>query len=374
MSPLLQPWEDGVEDAEQFLLRLGAEHGDARVAEVGQALEQGAGGQVAAHVEDTAAFVQQVDTVFHLLAEHVHAPFGGERGKLFARLQVMLHFLEYPRPSEAGTAYHDGVHAVALEALEGTLRGGDVAVADDGDVYARILLHLADEGPVGFARVHLRAGTAVDGQGADAAVLQLFGQGDDNLVLGIPAEAGLHGNGYLHRIDHGAGDLQHQRDVLEHARSGSLARHALHGTTEVDVEDVRACLFHNLGGFDHRGRVSPVYLDGYGAFFVADVQFLFRFADGAYQRVGRYEFGVHHVCTEAFAHQSESRVGNVLHRGEEYRAFAQVYVGYLHILLRFGCKSTEKRVLRCKKELSLCVIIILMGDWIWQQWDWRRRN
>ena len=193
-------------------------------------------------------------------------------------------------------------------------------------------------------------------------------------MVGIPAQAGFYGDGNLHRIDYRAGDFEHQRNVLKHARSCSLTSHPLHGTAEVQVQDVGARLLYYFGGFDHRCRVASIYLYGYGAFFVADVQFLFRFADGAYQRVGRYEFGVHHVGTEAFAHQSESRVGNVLHRGEEYRAFAQVYVGYLHILLRFGCKSTEKRVLRCKKELSLCVIIILMGDWIWQQWDWRRRN
>ena len=87
--------------------------------------------------------------------------------------------------------------------------GGDVAVADDGDVYARIPLHLADESPVGLTCVHLCAGTTVDGQGADAAILQLLGQGDDNFVFGIPAEAGFHGDGYLHRVDHGAGDFEH---------------------------------------------------------------------------------------------------------------------------------------------------------------------
>ena len=213
---------------------------------------------------------------------------------------------------------------------------------DDGDVYTRVLLHLADEGPVGFARVHLRAGTAMDGQGADAAILQLLGQGDDNLMLGIPAEAGLDGDGYLHRIDYGAGNLQHQRDILEHTRSGSLAGHALHGATEVQVEDVRACLLHNLGSFDHRGRVASVYLDGYGAFFVADVELLLRLADGAYQGVGRDKLCIYHVGAEALAHQAEGGIGDILHRGEEHGARTQVYVGYLHILLRLGCKSTEK--------------------------------
>lgn len=45
---------------------------------------------------------------------------------------------------------------------------------------------------------------------------------------------------------------------------------------------------------------------------------------------------------EVLAHQAESRVGDVLHRGEEYGAWAQVYIFNLHNLSGFVRKSTEK--------------------------------
>ena len=94
---------------------------------------------------------------------------------------------EYPGAAEAGAAYHDGIHAIAVEALAGALGGGDVAVAYDGDVHAGILLHGAYQRPVGLAGVHLCAGAPVDGEGPDAAVLQLFGKVDNDFMFGIPA-------------------------------------------------------------------------------------------------------------------------------------------------------------------------------------------
>ena len=175
------------EDAEQFFLRFGAEHGDARVAEVGDAFEQRAGGQVAAHVQDAPAFVEQAHAVYDLPAQHVELPGRGEVLQRFAGFQIMFYFAEYPRAAEAGAAYHDGVHAVAFEALPGALGGGDVAVADDGDVHAGVAFHFTYQRPVGLAGVHLCAGAPVDGEGPDAAVLQLFGKVDNDFMFGIPA-------------------------------------------------------------------------------------------------------------------------------------------------------------------------------------------
>ena len=102
------------------------------------------------------------------------------------------------------------------------------------------------------------------------------------------------------------------------------------------------CLLHNAGGFYHGGGVPSVYLYGYGPLFIADVQFLLGLAYGAYQGIGRNELGIYHVCSEVLAHQAESRVGDVLHRGEEYGAWAQVYIFNLHNLSGFVRKSTEK--------------------------------
>ena len=52
---------------------------------------------------------------------------------------------------------------------------------------ARVLLHLADEGPVSLAGIHLCAGSAVDGQCLDAAVLQLFGEFADDKTVIVPS-------------------------------------------------------------------------------------------------------------------------------------------------------------------------------------------
>ena len=52
---------------------------------------------------------------------------------------------------------------------------------------AGIVLHLSDEAPVGFTRVHLASGSAVDGERLYSAILQLLGKlGDDEVVI-IPA-------------------------------------------------------------------------------------------------------------------------------------------------------------------------------------------
>ena len=94
------------------------------------------------------------------------------------------------------------------------LGGGDVAIADDGDVDAGIALHLADESPVGLAGVHLGTGAPMDGEGGNAAVLQLLGKVGDDELLGVPSEAGFYGDGGIDRLHHLARDVEHEGDVL----------------------------------------------------------------------------------------------------------------------------------------------------------------
>ena len=127
------------------------------------------------------------------------------------------------------------------------------------------------------------------------------------------------------------GDVQHQRDIAQHPGAGTLARHALHGTAEVQVDDIGLCLLHNPGGLDHRVHVAAIDLYGHGTLGLADVQLLLRLADGTYQGIGGHELGVHHICPELLAHQAESGVGDIFHRGEQHGAFPQVYRGNLHI-------------------------------------------
>ena len=95
-------------------------------------------------------------------------------------IQIVAYLFKYPGAPEGGTTYHDSIHTVFVEGPFGFFRRGDVAIADDRDMDARIALHLANQRPVCLSCVHLTACAPVNGQGLDAAVLQLFGQrGDD---------------------------------------------------------------------------------------------------------------------------------------------------------------------------------------------------
>src|SRR5574344_1455248 len=291
---------DILHDTHQLLFLGGAEHGDARLPEVGDALEDGACRQMPARMQDATVLVDACDAGSELLFEDVQFP--GKRALRVSgtSVQIVAHLLEYPWPSEGGTPNHDGIHSVAFKALLGTLGGGDVAIADDGDMDAWIAFHLADERPVSIACVHLRTGTTVDGERLYAAVLQLLCQRGDNQFVTAPAQPGFDGDGDADRLDHLACDVEHQRDVAQHARTGTLARHLLYRTAEIEVDDIRMRLLHNLCSLDHRLYVAPVNLDAHGALLVADGEFLHRTVDGAYQRFGAYELGVDPIFIISF--------------------------------------------------------------------------
>ena len=144
---------------------------------------------------------------------------------------------------------------------------------DDGDMDARVTLHLADERPVRLARVHLRARPAVDGQRLYAAVLQLLCQFRDDQLLEVPSQSRLHRHGQFHGVHHLARNLQHLGYVLQHACARPFARHLLHRTAEVQVDDVGPRLLHDPCRFHHRLHVAPVDLYAHWALHVADGQF-----------------------------------------------------------------------------------------------------
>ena len=114
----------------------------------------------------------------------------------------------------------------------------------------------------------------MDGQRLDATVLQLLCQRGDDELLVVPTQTGLSRHGNTDGIDHLLRNLQHLGNVLQHTCTGTLARHFLHGTTEIQVDDVRAGLLDNLGSFNHCIDITAVDLDAYGPFLVTDGQLL----------------------------------------------------------------------------------------------------
>ena len=162
---------------------------------------------MAARVQYAAILVDALHVDVQLLKQQVNLAVSGERRVGRTSVEHVAHLLEYPRTAERGTTHHHRVHAVAVERVARLLGRADVTVADDGDVYARVALHFADERPVGVARVHLRARSAVYGERLYAAVLQRLRQVADDELFVVPSQARLHRDGRVHRLHHLARDV-----------------------------------------------------------------------------------------------------------------------------------------------------------------------
>ena len=125
--------------------------------------------------------------------------------------------------------------------------------------------------------------------------MELFGQRHDDFLRSVPTQTGFDRDGQFHCVDHSTGNLQHERHVLQHARTGSFAGHALHRTTEIKVDDVgMGALFDNLGGVANGNGVFAVDLYDHGALFVTHGEFVETATHHAYEGVGRHKFRVDH--------------------------------------------------------------------------------
>ena len=96
-----------------------------------------------ASVEDATILVNALHIDAELLLQEVdfliHRQWGGT-----CIVEIITDFLEYPRSAEGGSANHHGIHVIAIEGKLGFLRSGDVTIADDRDVDARIVLRRTD--------------------------------------------------------------------------------------------------------------------------------------------------------------------------------------------------------------------------------------
>ena len=95
------------------------------------------------------------------------------------RRRQPFHFGEEPGGTEGGTTDHDGIDTVFIETFFSAFGGGDISVSDDGDVDSGTVFDFPDKGPIGIAAIHLAAGATVDSQFLDAAILESFGEIDD---------------------------------------------------------------------------------------------------------------------------------------------------------------------------------------------------
>ena len=113
------------------------------------------------------------------------SPFYADDNLLFEDVYLLVerqrpfwvrYFMEYPGPSEGGSAYHHSINTISLKGLFRLFCRRDVAIANDGDVHTRVGFHLAYVRPVGRAGVHLCSRATMNGESLGAAVLQTLGQ------------------------------------------------------------------------------------------------------------------------------------------------------------------------------------------------------
>lgn len=198
---------------------------------------------------------------------------------------------------------------------------------------------------------------AVNGQRLNAAILQLLGQIGNNVVLLVPSQSRLGRDGNVDRLDNVACDVEHQRNVPQQSSAGAFSGHLLHGTAEVEVDDVGVPLLNNLCRLHHGVYVFAVDLDAHGTFLLVDGHLVEGGFDAAHDGIGRHELRVDHSSTKAFAKHAETDVGHVLHGRKEEGLVAKVDITYFHSdckVTKFFCIAPDKGSYFCSSADFSC--------------------
>ena len=159
----------------------------------------------------------------------------------------------------------------------------------------------------------MRVQSAVNCQRLDAAVLQLLGELNDDLVVAIPSQASLGSDGNVDRTHHLAGDLEHERHVAQHAGASALVGDLLHRAAKVEVYHIGVSLLRYPGSLDHGSHLTAINLYSRRALARVDDHLAQGAVDAANHGVGAHKLGIHHVGTLLAANLAERHVGHVLH-------------------------------------------------------------
>src|SRR6185437_13602965 len=86
----------------------------------------------------------------------------------------------------------------------------------------------------------------VQSQRIESALFRHARQRNSNNVFVIPAQAYLHGEWNLHRGTYRLKNFPDCRQILEQARTSIALDHPLGGTTQVQINQVKACILYNF--------------------------------------------------------------------------------------------------------------------------------
>ena len=240
-------------------------------------------------------------------------------------LEERFGLLENPGVAYGGAANEDAVDAVTIAGFKGLLWGGDVAIAENGDMESWVGLGLANKGPVGLAAIHLGLGAAMDADGGNTYVLELLGKGDDGFVAIIITEAGFDSNWEWGTTDYGSGDFKQLGDIFEHAGTATTTCNLADRTAPVDVDEIGFRVSDNINAGEHGVFVVAKNLDADGAFHFLEEHLTAAFLGVAYEGFASNELGDEDVGAMLLANLTEGHVGDVVHGGENEGEVGEIH-------------------------------------------------
>ncbi len=168
-----------------------------------------------------------------------------------------------PRLAKGAAGDHDAVAAGDGDHVGGVVGGGDVAVADDGNVGVVLfdrLNHCGDAFEANRGFEFHGGGAAVHGDHAGARVAEAWwqGVGDDGVV--VPAQADFGGDRHVDCVDHGLGEGDGVVGVAKQLGAAMFFGDFIDGAAHVDVDDGGAVRLGPSGGLGENDGVAAVEL------------------------------------------------------------------------------------------------------------------
>src|ERR1044071_3604980 len=126
----------------------------------------------------------------------------------------MFYLPEYPGVADCSTPYHNAINTIPVAVVQRFLGAVNIAVSEDGYVYAGIIFYFGYQCPVGFTFVHLAACTSMNGKCPYAYILQTFGFFFYVFCIIVPAKACFYSYGQPGGLYHSISKANHEVNIF----------------------------------------------------------------------------------------------------------------------------------------------------------------
>src|SRR5262249_22270988 len=181
-----------------------------------------------------------VDQHFEIGADHAIA-IEFRRVVIASGFRVLADLAEDPGIGGSGATDHHSVAAGFSDHSDCVFRRANVAVADDREIHGG--LDRGNPFPARGAAITLLTRARVHGDGIQAAILGHAGELDADNVVVVPAQAKLYGERNFYGCAHGFKDTADDGQIFQQAGAAIAFDHALGRTSEVQIDEIEACIF-----------------------------------------------------------------------------------------------------------------------------------